>query len=90
MYLIGVYKTFSNVSKRRVTGSRSPTVYMAYYLSESGSIIKKRIGTFTYFRLKYFARKYKRKTFVCINCSYKFKGIVKNDNQEIECPRCEI
>ena len=89
MYVLhGVSSVYSNVSKRRIATSRHQNTKMAYYFSESGSISKKRINKITFYYLKYFVKKWKKRKFVCEECSYIFQALIKSKNDTVDCPKC--
>ena len=90
LVLYGVSRGYLNGSKR-VKNTRGAKKYpFAYYYDESGKISKKRISKIKYFYLKYFRKKAIKITFVCENCGNKFKAIVKNRKDKVDCPKCEV
>ncbi len=88
MYLIGVSRESNNVSKRSSTPWRSPRYEVAFYLSESGAFHRERINKITYYYLKYLTKKWKKRKFICENCSNSFTGYIKNEGDQVECPNC--
>ena len=89
MYYYGVSKVSNNVSKRSRTPWRSPRHEVAFYLSESGAISHKRINKITFYFFKYFKKKWKRRKFICEECGDSFQGLIKNEGDKVDCPKCK-
>ncbi len=88
MYFIGVSKVASNVRKRNSTIRRPPLHEVAFYLSESGIITRKKISKIKFYYLKYFKTKWKERKFICEECGDSFQGLIKNEGDKVECPNC--
>ena len=88
MYFTGVYKVSNNVSKRSRAPKQSPRHEVAFYISESGVINRQKISKLKFYYLKYFKKKWKKRKFICENCSHSFQGLIKNEGDQVECPNC--
>ena len=88
MYFIGVSKVSNNVHKRNSPYRRPPLHEVAYYFSESGIINRKKISKIKFYYYKYFKTKWKKRKFICENCSNSFQGLIKNEGDQVDCPNC--
>ena len=87
--LLSVCKSYSNQSKRAKVRRKPPQLRYAYFIDENSKFHKRKLSKFEYFIFKYFKAKYKKRTFFCEICLNSFKGFVKNNKQQIECPYCK-
>ena len=88
MYLIAVSKVSNNVRKRNDPYRRPPLHEVAFYISESGSVSKQRISKIKFYYLKYLAKKWKKRKFICEECGDSFQGLIKNEGDKVDCPKC--
>ncbi len=71
---------------REIKGAKP--VLGIYYLNEE---MKLRFRKISRLMIPYYhTRLWKRRTFVCLECSCKFVGIVKKETDSLDCPNCEV
>ena len=88
MYLIGVSKGYSNSFQRVQRRVKPKNIRYAYFLDEDQKFHKRKLTKLEYFVSKYLKTKYKKRKFLCEICGNTFSGIVKKQNDQIECPYC--
>ena len=89
MYYIGIYYSANNSAKRVEDYSRTRKHAFAYYYSDKSLEKREKVSGIKLIWYKYFKKRFKRLTFYCSECGYKYKGFVKSKKDRTECPRCE-
>ena len=90
-YVISIAKRYNHARthykdprNRGVKGAKR--VLGIYVINEDGKLEFRKISRFMipYYR----TRLWKRRRFYCLECGSKFVGLVKKENDSIECPYC--
>ncbi len=92
-YVISIAKRYNHARthykdprNRGIKGAKP--VLGIYYLNEE---MKLRFRKISRLMIPYYrARLWKRRVFVCLECGFKFSGLVKKETDNLDCPNCEI
>ena len=85
-YVVSVSKTYKHRGLHRHRES-TKKYWHIYYYDEEGNFRTSRVNWIQ--AMYYKTQKRKRLKFICLECGNLFFGIVKSENEELDCPYCE-